>query len=75
MQIHDCTLLDVAGACGPMEPTKGLSGARAAQEGECSAIKSSAKLNGFAWIASGSPTEKPVASGWLSGSHKWIFVR
>jgi hypothetical protein len=46
---------------------------------ECSATKSAAKPEGCVFIASGSASEKPVASGWLSGGlsggHKWIFVR
>jgi hypothetical protein len=54
-----------------MEPVAGSVGATATPDDECSATKSPAKLAGFALIASGSATEKPVASGW----HKCIFVR
>ncbi len=75
MQLHDCTLLDVASARGSMELINGLPCASTVPKDECSATKSSANMDRSVWAASDSAAEKPVASGWLSGWHRWIWVR
>jgi hypothetical protein len=67
MRLHTRALFDAAGAGWLSEPVTGWVGATALPDDECSATKSSAKVVGFALIASGSTPEKPVASGWLSG--------
>ncbi len=74
MQVHGCTLLDVAGACG-VEPVTSSVGTMARPDDECPATESSENCDGFAGIASASATELPVASGRLTGSHKCIPVR
>jgi hypothetical protein len=68
MQLHARALFDTAGGCELMESGKGFGGATVAPEAECSARKSLAKFDQAALIAFGSAAEKPVASGWVSGS-------
>ncbi len=75
VRLQACALLGTMAARGRREPGTGPAGAMDVPDDECSATKSSVKLDGFALVASGSATEKPVASGWLSGWHRWICVR
>lgn len=41
----------------------------------CSLEESSENAEGFGFISSGSTTEKPVASGWLTDLHRFMSLR
>jgi hypothetical protein len=67
---HAFALFGTGGASAWKEPGKGRPGAGDELDDECSATKSAANSDGVAFITLGSASEKPVASGWLSGVHK-----
>jgi hypothetical protein len=71
---HACALFDTLRISARKEPGKWSVDA-VAPDDECSATKSTVKLDRFALFVSDSASETPVASGWLSGAHKCIFVR
>jgi hypothetical protein len=72
--LHACALFDTLGTSARKEPGK-WSVDTATPGAECSVTKSAVKLDGFPVFVSDSASEKPVASGWLSGAQKCIFVR
>jgi hypothetical protein len=72
---HAFALLGNVGVSGWKEPGKGRPGAAEVLDDECSATKSAENSDCVAFITLGSASEKPVASGWLSGGHKWILER
>jgi hypothetical protein len=71
---HACALFDTLGTSARKEPGEWLVDPTM-PGAECSVTKSALKLDRFALFVSDSAPEKPVASGWLSGAHKCIFVR
>lgn len=66
-------VLESVTALGRMETATGRPGVTEGPGEECSATKSPARTVASASIASVSAPEKPVASGWLPGSHRCIF--
>lgn len=75
MRVQASARFDVGGACAGLATLTGWAVVTPPADEECSARKSSAKVDGLALMASGSAAEKPVASGWLAGSQRCIFVR
>ena len=77
MRVQVRALLESGAAWERLETATGRPGATAGPDSgpdeECSATKSSAGTFASASTASVSAPEKPVASGWLTGSHRCIF--